>query len=660
MPLKLIMTAMTLVALSGIIGLFIGKTLRAGQLAATTLVLTGSVIGLFGAGLGIFSEPSEPIMMPWPTMGDAMVGLDPLSAFFLVPVFLIGGLGSLFGMGYWKHEDHPLSGKRLQFFWGLLVAGMGLLVISRHGLSFLLGWEFMALSAFFLVMTEDENEETRKSGLIYLLATHISTLILFGFFALWRHATGSFTLISIAEGTVSPILLNMLFFLAFIAFGLKAGMIPLHFWLPGAHASAPSHVSAILSGVMLKMGIYGIVRVGLLLPTPPLIWGVIILLLGAVSGLMGVIFALAQHDIKRLLAYHSVENIGIILMGLGLAFLGRSLHQPLWVSLGMAGCLLHVWNHSLFKSLLFFGAGSVLHATGKRNLDELGGLASKMPATAVFFLVGAVAISGIPPLNGFISELFIYIGLIRPIAIGEYHAVGLALAAPVLAMIGALAAACFVKVYAAVFLGLQRSEDIKPVHESPRVMLIPMGILAFLCVAIGLLPQWVAPVLESVIQQKSLLSLVPLQSISLFSVSFVLALAGISGWLFLRVKASRPGQTWDCGYANPTNRMQYTATSFGNGFAIMFGWLLRPLDHRPKLNGIHPEETAFETHVDEIVLDRLLNPMFHRIQSAFMWFNRFQQGESQSYILYILMAVILLMTFLVPFKEWVGPLFVSL
>lgn len=660
MELNLIITAMILMALSGIVGLFFGNGLKRGQQLATVLVMTGAVVGLLGSGLGMFLESSEMRWVPWPTMGDALVGLDPLSAFFLMPVFLIGGLGSLFGLGYWKHQDHPRSGKRLQLFWGLLVAGMSLLVISRHGLSFLFGWELMALSAFFLVITEDENEETRKSALVYLMATHISTLILFGFFALWRHATGSLALVAIAEGAVSPVLLNALFFLAFIAFGLKAGMIPLHFWLPGAHASAPSHVSAILSGVMLKMGIYGIVRVGLLLPTPPLIWGVIILVFGAASGLLGVIFALAQHDIKRLLAYHSVENIGIILMGLGLAFLGRSLHQPLWVSLGMAGCLLHVWNHSLFKPLLFFGAGSVLHGTGKRNLDVLGGLAKKMPATAAFFLVGAVAISGIPPLNGFISELFIYIGLIRPIAIGEYHAVGLALGAPVLAMIGALAAACFVKVYAAVFLGLPRTEDIQPVHESPKVMLVPMGILALLCIAIGLLPQFVAPFLESVIHQKVLLSLVPLRSISLFSIAFVLVLVLISGWIFQLAKSAKIGQTWDCGYAVPTNRMQYTATSFGNGFAMMFGWLLRPTEHKPKLNGIHPGRTAFETHVDEVVLDRLLNPVFHRIQAAFMWFNRFQQGESQSYILYILIAVILLMGSLIPFKAWIGPLFVSL
>lgn len=630
-----------------------------GQRTSTIFVTLGAISGLFGSSVGLFSEPSESLVFPWPNFGNAVVALDPLSAFFLVPVFLIGGLGSLYGLGYWKHEEHPQNGQKLQLFWGLLVAGMGLLVIGRNALAFLLGWELMALSAFFLVMTEDENEECRKSGLIYLLATHISTLILFGFFALWRHATGSFNLDPIADGTVSPVLLNTLFFLALTGFGLKAGMMPLHFWLPGAHANAPSHVSAILSGVMLKMGIYGIVRIGFLLPTPPLIWGGIILIFGVISGLLGVIFALAQHDIKRLLAYHSVENIGIILMGLGLAFLGRSLHQPLWVSLGMAGCLLHVWNHSLFKSLLFFGAGSVLHATGKRNLDILGGLATKMPMTALFFLVGAVAISGIPPLNGFVSELFIYIGLIRPIALGEYHAVGLALAAPVLAMIGALAAACFVKVYAAVFLGLQRSEDIKPVHESPKVMLVPMGILASLCIIIGILPQWIAPILESVINLKVLFALVPLKSISLFSFAFLIALILISGWVIMRTKARRPGPTWDCGYANPTDRMQYTATSFGNGFTIMFDWLLRPQEHRPELKGIHPGQASFETHVDEVVLDRFLNPLFHRIQSAFMWFYRFQQGESQSYILYILIAVILLMASLIPFKDWIGPLFLN-
>jgi hydrogenase-4 component B len=451
-------------------------------------------------------------------------------------------------------------------------------------------------------------------------------------------------------------LVNALFFLSFIGFGMKTGMVPLHFWLPGAHASAPSHVSAILSGVMLKMGIYGLIRIGFLLPTPPALLGGIILFIGAVSGLLGVIFALAQHDIKRLLAYHSVENIGIILMGLGLAFLGRSFDNPVWVALGMAGCLLHVWNHSLFKSLLFFGAGSVLHSTGKRNLDILGGLSKSMPLTSVFFLIGAVAISGIPPLNGFISELFIYIGLVRPLAVGEPHAFGVALSAPILAMIGALAAACFVKVYAAVFLGSPRSETIKPVHESPAVMLVPMGVLAFLCVGIGVLPQFISPIIESVTNQSILSEIIPLKTLSAISFGFLISIVVISFGVILRTKNRKKVVTWDCGYANPTSRMQYSAASFGNGITSLFGWLLRPQEHKPTLTEVHPSHATLESHVNEVVLDRLLIPLFHKIKSIFSWFGRFQQGESQSYILYIFIAVLILLASLIPFKEWLFPI----
>lgn len=658
MPLTLVVTAMACIALSGFPGLFLKKSSGWGQKSAAFLMFSGAIVGLAGAGFGMFSLPSSPMLFPWPTMGNAVIGLDPLSSFFLMPVFLIGGLGSLYGLGYWKQAEHPLNARKLQLFWGLLVAGMSLLIVGRHALSFLLGWEFMALSAYFLITTEDENAECRKSGLVYLISTHFSTLVLFGFFALWRYTTGSFLLVPMSDGTVRPIVLNILFFLAFFGFGLKAGMMPMHFWLPGAHASAPSHVSAILSGVMLKMGIYGLIRMGFLLPAPPVLWGGLILFFGAVSGLLGVVFALAQHDIKRLLAYHSVENIGIILMGLGLAFLGRSLEKPVWVALGMAGCLLHVWNHSLFKPLLFYGAGSVLHATGKRNLDILGGLSKKMPLTALFFVFGAVAISGIPPMNGFISELFIYIGLMRPMAIGESYAFGVALAAPVLAMIGALAAACFVKVYASVFLGSPRTEAVLPVHESPAVMLIPMGLLALLCTAIGVLPQLVSPILESVTGLEILSGLIPFRILSWISFGFLAGLAVISAWVFIRAKKRKQAVTWDCGYAEPTGRMQYTAASFGNSLTAMFGWVLRPQEHKPKLVEIHPVHAVLESHVNEVVLDRFLIPAFYRFRSAFSWFNRFQQGQSQSYILYILIAVMILLASLIPYREWLFPVFV--
>ena len=437
--------------------------------------------------------------LPGPRSVEALSASTPSALFFLCPMFLVGALGSVYSIDYWSPEEHPRTARSLRAFWGLALAGMSLLIISRHSLSFLLGWEIMALSAFFLVSTEDEKRECRKSALVYLIATHVGTLVLFGFFCLWRYATGSFDLVPAAIGSIPVMTANLLLCLGLFGFALKAGAMPLHFWLPGAHANSPSHVSALLSGVMLKIGIYGLVRMFMLLPGCSPFWAWFILILGLVSGLLGVVLAIAQHDIKRLLAYHSVENIGIILMGLGMALLGRVYNREEWVVLGMAGCLLHVWNHAIFKSLLFFGAGSVLHATGTRQLDRLGGLAKKMPITAGAFLLGAIAICGLPPLNGFISEFFIYIGFFSSAVSAKSLSSIALLGAPVLAMIGALAVSCFVKVYGAVFLGSPRSSCAVRARESSLAMLIPMGVLSLLCVIIGLCPFLTIPVLEKTI-----------------------------------------------------------------------------------------------------------------------------------------------------------------
>lgn len=658
MPLNLVLIAIAIVAISGIPGIFMTKKSSSGQITAACLMVLGSIIGLLGAWMGLFSHDNSLQALAWPAANNTFIGLDPLSAFFLIPVFLTGGLGSLFGLGYWKQKENPHNAQKLQFFWGFLAGGMSLLIIGRHALAFLLGWEIMALSAFFLVGTDDETGESRKSALVYLISAHIGTLLFFGFFALWYWATGSFDLRPIPEGTVQPLVLHVLFFLGLIGFGLKAGMMPFHFWLPGAHANAPSHVSAMLSGVLLKMGIYGLVRMTMLLPDPPALWGIIILTFGVISSLFGVVFALSQHDIKRLLAYHSIENIGIILIGLGVAYLGMTYHKPDWVALGMAGCLLHVWNHSLFKTLLFYGAGSVIHGTHLRNIDVLGGLSKPMPWTALFFLIGSVAISGIPPLNGFVSEFIIFLGLFRPAIAQDGQALGILLSAPVLAMVGALAAACFVKVYSAVFLGTARTNIVKAVHESPLTMLIPMAILAFICAVIGLVPALVSPILESVTGQPGLAELVPFQMISWVALGLLLGILLIVVWSVFWNKSRKKSVTWDCGYAEPTSRMQYTASSFGNGLTSMFGWLLRPVEHKPRLRKIIPDPASLINQVNEVVLDRMLVPGFHKIKSAFAWFNRFQQGQTQMYVLYILIAVILLFVAILPIKDWLSSLFI--
>ncbi len=667
MALPLILAALCLTGASGVPGLLLPGTSPWGQRMAAFLMALGALAGLGGVFCSYAAPEAATYILPWPPTGWSVLGVDALSAFFLVPVFLVGGLGSLYGLGYWRQREHPRNGARLAFFWGVLIFGMGLLVISRHAMAFLLGWEVMALAAFFLVSTEDQRAECRRAGWFYLIAAHVSTLALFAMFTLWHWTTGSYDLHPAALETMSLGVRNTLFLLALVGFGLKAGMMPLHFWLPGAHANAPSHVSAILSGVVLKMGIYGLLRMLAVLPAPPVGWGGLILLLGVVSGLLGVLFALGQHDLKRLLAYHSVENIGIILMGLGLAMLGRSTGHPEWVALGMAGCLLHVWNHSLFKSLLFLCAGSVLHGAHTREIDQLGGLAKSMPWTAGMFLLGAVAICGLPPLNGFVSEFFIYVGLLRSAVAGSGDGAGLALAVPGLAMIGALAVACFVKVYGVVFSGSPRSRAAALAQESPVSMLWPIGVLGACCVLLGLAPMLAVPALNATIscwtvdmQQTPvrLGELVPLGAISSISMSIACVTAVVGLAAACRNRTAYRVGTWDCGYARPTARMQYSASSFAQMIVRMFRWFLRPRMHLPRLEGPFPLTSKMHSHVDDAVMDRLLIPGGRAFERWFRWVHRLQHGLTQHYVLYILATLLVMLCALMPMEEFYARLFV--
>ncbi|MFA7230481.1 MAG: proton-conducting transporter membrane subunit [Victivallaceae bacterium] len=662
MPFELIITAILIAAVSGMPGLFMSRSSASGQRIAVLLMVCSSLAGLSGAWAGLCSGQVSTLFFPWPAEGNSVIGIDALSAFFLVPIFLVGGLGPIYGLGYWPQRKHQSNGRSLSLFWGLLVAGMALLVSSRHAMVFILGWELMALSAFFLITVEDHRSECRRVGWIYLIATHIGTLSLFAMFVLWRWSTGSYALQTVTGNASGMLMMNSIFLLSLLGFGLKAGIIPLHFWLPGAHANAPSHVSAIMSGVIIKMGIYGLLRILSLLPGLPEIWGWLVFTLGLICALFGVVFAIAQHDIKRLLAYHSIENIGIILLGLGLALIGRSTGHPGLVVLGLAGCLLHVWNHALFKSLLFLCAGSVIHRTGIRQIDRLGGLAKNMPWTAALFVIGAIAICGLPPLNGFVSEWFIYLGLLRPVITGGTGGAVAVFGVPVLAMTGALAAACFVKVYGTVFLGSPRDYNPADVEEVPFSMRFPMIMLAACCVLIGMVPVAFGSVLDSVIScwmpESGLQKIGVMTSLKTVSIIAVLLVAGMTTLLivlaFCRRNKSPQVGTWDCGYACPTSRMQYTGSSFAGMVVNMFRWILRPHEHRPRLTELFFKSAEMDSHVDDAVLDRLIVPFSNIIERRAGWFRKFQQGLTQYYILYILIIVILMLSTLVPIDELIA------
>ncbi|HYK82085.1 MAG TPA: proton-conducting transporter membrane subunit [Gemmatimonadales bacterium] len=584
--------------------------------------------------------------------GTWVFGIDVLSALFLVVVCGVGLANVLYGIAYLAPDRAHRSVGRAHFLTGLFWAAMALVVTAQATMPFLVAWEVMALSAYLLVVFEDEQPAARRAGVVYLAATHIGALALVAMFALWGSAAGGLTFAALGRASL-PAGGAAVLSLALVGFGLKAGVVPLHFWLPGAHAAAPSHVSALMSGIMIKTGIYGVLRVISLVGWVPPWWGWTVLTLGAVSGVLGVLWALAQHDLKRLLAYHSIENVGIILLGVGTGALGIAYREPAVAVLGFAGAVLHTVNHALFKSLLFLAAGAVLRAAGSRAIDHLGGLARRMSWTWIGFLVGAVAITGLPPLNGLVSEWLVYQGLLRGGVAGRpLHVAVLGVAA--LALIGGLALACFVKVGGVVFLGEPRSAAAAQARERTVGYLLPMAALALACAAIGLLPAIaLAPVLAVAgsIARASLETLEPVLGplaraawgLSLVSGGVVLLLT--AGWVGRRVLARhRPpvwSETWGCGYPRPTPRVQYTAASFAAPLLQAFG----------RVAGVQTERTptAFRTHPVDLVLEGVVLPAWREVWRAAETIRPVQHGRLHTYLLYIVGVLLVLLLYL-----WLG------
>ena len=608
-------------------------------------VLT-SLAAVLAAALAVLGGGAE-----WVWRGGIAVGgeglylrLDAISALFLALLGVVGAAASVYAGEYWAEAAHPRSARPGRVWWSVMLLNLGWVLLASNGLHFLIGWELFTLAAYFLITLDRQRREVRAAGWLYLGASHAAVLALFGFFTLLAVRTGSWDLGPMRDRPE----LAPLFWLALFGFGLKAGMFPLHIWLPSAHATAPSHVSAMLSGVTLKIGIYGLVRFSGWLPVP-LAAGAVVAGLGVASAVLGVAFALGQHDLKRLLAYHSVENIGIILLGLGFALVAASQGNPGWGRLALAGGLLHVWNHGLFKALLFFGAGSVLHSTGTREMSRLGGLWRAMPWTAGSFALGAVAISGLPPLNGFVSEWLVYLGLIdATLARGAaaWAALG---AAILLGVTGALALACFVKVCGVVFLGAPRSNEAAGAHECGPAMRGAMGVLAGMCVAIGLAPLvfWPAIARAAGAWNPAWAGTdppAPLLQLGWVHVALVLLAAVAAGWLWRRVRARGLARavTWDCGYAAPTARMQYTAGSFGGLISEWFAGILRPERHEQRPEGYFPAAAALTEHTPETVLERVVEPAGRAVLRVSALVRRLQHGRVQAYVMYILIGLVAL------------------
>jgi hydrogenase-4 component B len=594
--------------------------------------------------------------------------LDPLAAWFLLVVELLALPIAVYSLGYLNHGALSRRSAFVGVGYNVLLASVELVLLADGVVGFLFAWELMTLATAALVATEHEASESRLSAYLYLVMSHVGTGCLIAAFLLLASAAGSLRFVDLLSGTVvSGGLRDVVFGLFLAGFGVKAGMIPLHVWLPEAHPAAPSNISALMSGVLIKVGIYGIVRCcafGLGVPSPA--WGAIVLLIGAASAILGVLYALMQHDLKRLLAYHSIENIGIILLGLGAGMLALGWGRGDLAAIGLAAALFHVLNHAVFKGLLFLGAGGVVSAAGTRNIEDLGGLARRMPHTALYFLVGSAAISGLPMLNGFASEWLVFQALLFDFQFAPHAFVRFAfpLAGALLALTTALAAACFVKAFGITFLALPRSEGAEQASESPASMLAPQAFLAALCVAVGLLPGAVLAVLSRVAGSLPGLRPSPAMVHGPFAIApgpgqfdllapaavalVVLAALGLAALLSRNRYRPRLAPTWACGGAL-TARNEYTATAFSKPLRMIFAGIYRPTREVSTLAGVSPyfpREVRYKGEIEPTFERYLYRPLTRGVLTLAERMRVIQAGSLHAYLAYMLVLVVALLWWL--------------
>ena len=604
------LTISLLIALSGALAIATGITGLLGDTAAATL----------------------PIGLPWLPMH---IHIDALAAFFMLTIGVLLMPVGIYSVGYMKSfTANGQSLAQLGIFLPLFALGMEGVVMADDAYAFMVFWELMSVSSYFLVTWEHAHEQNRRAGFLYLLMAHLAGLLILGSFAVLYAASGSFTFAGMRGGELSAGMATAAFLLAAFGFGMKAGVVPLHAWLPEAHPVAPSNASALMSGIMLKVAIFGFIRVTWdLVGSDAFIWwwGGLLLAAGSSSALGGVLMALQQHDLKRLLAYHSVENIGIILIGLGLAMIFAAAGHPLIAALGLIAALYHTINHALFKGLLFMGAGAVLHATGSRDMESMGGLIRHMPITAALFLVASISIAALPPFNGFVSEwLTFQTALLTPELDNTLLAALIPFSASMLALAGALAAACFVKVFGIVFQGNARSKAAEQAHEVDRWMQVGMAIPALFCLLLGVLPTLFIPLIDSVpqllihhslaasVQAGHWLWLTPISAeraayAAPLLITGLLLVGGLLYWrLHRRNNRILRGPVWSCGHPHLNPRMQYTATSFSQPLRRIFSGIYQPDEHLGNAYEDHPlivRKIAYAVHVKDLAFDKLYRPI---------------------------------------------------
>ncbi|TAN57686.1 hydrogenase 4 subunit B [Patescibacteria group bacterium] len=667
---------LALFGLGAISSLFFRKDDKLANLAGSFFAILGSLLGIVYAVAALYSDTSifYEMKSSFPLLSYNF-NIDRLAAFFIFIISLISLFCSIYGAGYIKHFYGKYNIGTLGFFYNLFIAGMLLVVSSSNILFFLIAWEIMSLASYFLVIYERDKQENIKAGFLYFVMTHIGTaFIILALLLLYKFA-GSFDFLAIKEavGSIPPLAKDAIFILAFIGFGTKAGIIPMHIWLPAAHPAAPSHVSALMSGVMIKTGIYMMIRIFFdILPNAPVWWGTVILICGATSALLGVLYALTEHDIKRLLAYHSIENIGIILLGLGSALVFAALNMKSFAALALIASLFHILNHAVFKSLLFLGAGSVISKTHTRNIEEYGGLIKHMPQTALFFLAGSMAISALPPFNGFFSEWLTFQALFEGIkSMSSFYRWIFVFSAGSLVLTSGLALACFVKAFGLTFLARPRSEAVKHAKESSFSLRLGMATLAVLCLLLGLLSGFLFAIFNKILQgiksfgdydpalvvsQNHLISVNGgFSSISAPAIFAVLILAGIAAFAIIRLISKdqkvKIGATWDCG-TNLGPRMEITSTGFSRTIIMIFKGILKPskqagIEYSDANMRYFPKSRTMVFEISDVYKKYFYKPLYSFVFKISARVKKIQSGNVNAYVLYIFMALILLLFFAV-------------
>jgi len=581
--------------------------------------------------------------------------LTGLSLWFMAIFTIVFACGAIYGAGYMKHYSGRCLRNTLHWIsYAVAYISMMLLCVVQDSIAFLVSWEIMALSSFFLVIYESEKPETIKAGINFFIQSHISVVLLTAGFMMIAAKTGSYSFTAIPRYCAQNNGMSA-FLLLFAGFGVKAGFVPFHTWLPYAHPAAPAHISGVMSGVIIKIGIFGILRMISWFSIDFVTAGAIILTVSAISGLYGVMMAILQHNLKKLLAYHSIENIGIIGMGIGLGCIGAGSGNTILASLGFAGALLHTLNHALFKSVLFFCSGNVYHGTHTLDIESRGGLAKKMPWTAALFLIASIAICGLPPMNGFISEFLIYSGLFGWMQGAEPGVTtGAVFSILALVMIGGLAILCFTKAFGIIFLGTPRTEV--DAHEMPACRIVPLVVEALLMLAIGIFPSFFMNMAGRALEclpytsSATLDSTANLNLVGLSSLMLILLAAFIytAKSRHINKRQALEGPTWGCGYTEGTPKIQYTATSFVKTYVQLFSFILGNKKEQAIPTDIFPTSGHFESEsydkLENNLIDKPLDA-YHKLMDKFSFL---QNGKMQFYVLYGIIFIIftLIITFI--------------